>query len=453
MRNNSVGGDFTASSVVSVADFVRDAKRLLEASFRSFWLGGEVVDFHRAARSGNWYFSLREGETRVDCVFFAEDHARYAENPPAEGDSIEVFARPTVFAPRGRLQIVVRNFRAAGAGDRFRRHLELKKRLAALGWFADSRKRPLPPYARVVAVVASLAGAAIRDAARARDSRNPAVSLVVYPAPAQGADAPAKIAAAIRAAGARAASDGCEAIVVCRGGGDWDDLAAYNSEEVARAIVESPLPVVTGVGHESDETIADLAADVRAPTPTAAAAAAVFSRERAVADLRALAARARRGVDSKLLESAERIDFAARRARPRGGLLAPRLRLCNVADRLRLVARARIDADGANLARQKNRLAAGAGARRESADLRAAAARGRLRFAARAALRGCEARLRGAAAVVAAMNPQNILARGFAVARDKEGRVVRDAKTLTPGDEIDLRFAVGEATADIRKIK
>ena len=251
MRNNSVSGDFTASSVVSVADFVRDAKRLLEASFRSFWLGGEVVDFHRAARSGNWYFSLREGETRVDCVFFAEDHARYAENPPAEGDSIEVFARPTVFAPRGRLQIVVRNFRAAGAGDRFRRHLELKKRLAALGWFADSRKRPLPPYARVVAVVASLAGAAIRDAARARDSRNPAVSLVVYPAPAQGADAPAKIAAAIRAAAARAASDGCEAIVVCRGGGDWDDLAAYNSEEVARAIVESPLPVVTGVGTKA----------------------------------------------------------------------------------------------------------------------------------------------------------------------------------------------------------
>ena len=433
-------------AVCAVSEFVARARGVVEGEMKPLWVAGEIANFTRAA-SGHWYFVLRDDRAQVDCVMLARFAA--VANPPRNGDRAEVFGKPTVYEPRGRFQIAAQFLRAAGEGRLHQIFMERKKALAARGWFDAGRKRPLPLWPRRVGVVCSPQGAALRDVLKTAKARMPGIPVVVYPAPAQGADAAMKIAAAIRTAGQRGE---CDALVVCRGGGGMEELQAYNEEVVVAAIVESPAPVVCGIGHETDETLADFAADVRAATPTAAAAVVFPDREElrreCVLRIRNLHREANRRWD----EFAQRADFAAR------GLSRPESARSEKARAFATAAAALLSAAESALARNRNR-AKGLAARVHACapDAAVSAAEAELKTAERTlssavsvAMRGALAKTESAARTIAALNPQLVLRRGFSVVRDSSGAIVSDSSGLKTGDSLRLEFAKGGAEAEVR---
>ena len=413
------------------------------------WVGGEIMNFTRAA-SGHWYFVLRDERAQADCVMMARFAA--LAKPPRNGDQAEVFGRPTIYAPRGRFQLAAQFIRMSGAGRLHQIFMERKKEFADRGWFAADRKRPLPFWPRRLGVVCSPQGAAIRDVLKTAAARMPGIPIVIYPAPAQGEDAADRIAQAVREAGKRGE---CDALIVCRGGGGMEELWAYNEEQVIAAIVESPVPVVSGIGHETDETLADYAADWRAATPTAAAAAAIPDgdalRREAVLRGRNLRREAQRRWD----ELAQRADFAARAlARPEAARAEKARRFAGAAALFMAAAEselARARGRARDLAaRLRSHSPAAALAAAES-DLRAAERFVRAESA--RALREALARVESAARAMTALNPENILRRGFSVARDPSGAPVLDARQLRPGDALALQFARGAADAKVENIR
>ena len=252
--------------VYSVSRLNREVRGLLEGSLGSIWLEGELSNLARPA-SGHWYFSLKDEGAQVRCAMFRQRNARL-DLVPRDGMQVLVRARVGLYEPRGEFQLVIEHLEAAGEGELRRRFEALKRQLAAEGLFETTRKRPLPPLPSAIGVVTSATGAAIRDILQVLGRRFPAIPVVVYPVPVQGDGAGEQIATAIDLAGRRAEVD---VLIVGRGGGSLEDLWAFNEERVARAIGACPIPVVSAVGHEVDITIADLVADVRAPTPSAAA--------------------------------------------------------------------------------------------------------------------------------------------------------------------------------------
>jgi len=251
-----------ALPVLSVSELNRMARRALESQLPLLWVEGEVSNFTRAA-SGHWYFAIKDASAQVRCVMF-RGRNQFADFTPANGDHVEVRALPSLYEARGEFQLGVEQIRRAGAGRLYEAYLRLKAKLEAEGLFDPAKKRPLPRFPRRVGIVTSPQAAALHDVLTALARRMPGLPVVIYPTPVQGASAGAQIAAAIRAAGARAE---CDVLLVCRGGGSLEDLWAFNDEMVARAIAASPLPVVSGVGHETDFTLADFAADLRARRP------------------------------------------------------------------------------------------------------------------------------------------------------------------------------------------
>ncbi|HEY4801925.1 MAG TPA: exodeoxyribonuclease VII large subunit, partial [Paraburkholderia sp.] len=263
---------FSASSassgdvVVPVSALNRAIASMLERTFPLAWISGEVSNFTRAA-SGHWYFSIKDAQAQIRCVMF-RGRAQYAEFTPREGDRIEVRALVTMYEPRGELQLNVEAVRRTGQGRLYEAFLRLKAQLEAEGLFDPERKRALPSHPRAIGVITSMQAAALRDVLTTLCRRAPHVPVIVYPAPVQGAGSAEKLTAMLETANARNEVD---VLVLCRGGGSIEDLWSFNDETLARAIAASAIPVVSGVGHETDFTIADFAADVRAPTPTGAA--------------------------------------------------------------------------------------------------------------------------------------------------------------------------------------
>ena len=254
--------------VWSVGALVNAVAALVDQGFPACTVSGEIAGFSRAA-SGHCYFTLKDanGAASMRCAMFRRA-ATLLDFAPAEGQRVELRGRLGVYEPRGELQFIAEGMRAAGAGALYERFLRLRARLEAEGLFDPAAKRPLPRHPRAIGIVTSLAGAALHDVATTLARRSPHVGVVVYPSAVQGVDAPAALCAAIRLAGERREVD---VLVLCRGGGSLEDLWAFNDERVVRAVRAAPMHVVSGVGHETDVTLADLAADLRAPTPTAAA--------------------------------------------------------------------------------------------------------------------------------------------------------------------------------------
>ncbi len=255
--------------VWGVAALIHAVSDALAARFAVCTIRGEISGFSRAS-SGHCYLSLKDaegGSALIRCAMFRRA-ASLLDFAPADGQLVEVRGRLAVYEPRGELQFVIESMQRAGAGALFEQFLKLKTRLEAEGLFDPQRKRPLPRFPRRVGVVTSLGAAALHDVLTALARRAPHVEVIVYPSLVQGVEAPATIVSAIETAGQRAEVD---VLIVCRGGGSLEDLWAFNDERVVRAIVACPLPVLCGVGHETDVSLADFAADVRAPTPTAAA--------------------------------------------------------------------------------------------------------------------------------------------------------------------------------------
>jgi exodeoxyribonuclease VII large subunit len=370
----------TPAAAVSIVALTRTAQAVVEGAFTPLWIRGEVSDF-KAHRNGHWYFCLRDDEAQLRCVVWSRDRRRIPA-PPDDGMQIVAFGQLTVYAGRGEMQFAVTRMEAEGDGL-WRKALELTRaRLVADGLLDVARKRPIPRYPRRIAVITSRDGAALHDIHAVVQRRCPSVEIVLVPATVQGDSAPESLCYAIDQVARWGAAD---VVIIGRGGGAREDLRAFNDERVARALAACPIPTISAVGHEIDVSICDLVADVRAPTPSAAAEAAVpvqgELRERV------------RSVGSALAELAEEHVMRARQSaeetvRRIGGAAVRRI------DRRRLA----FEATGARLH---------------------------------------------------ALSPLATLERGYVIARDSGGRTIRSIAAVRGGDAIDIVFRDGTAAAEI----
>ncbi|MET0506605.1 MAG: exodeoxyribonuclease VII large subunit, partial [Burkholderiaceae bacterium] len=320
-----------AAPVITVSQLNREAARLLQGGLGRLWVGGELSNVTRAA-SGHWYFTLKDSRACVRAVMFRAAAARVAF-APAEGIQVEVLAAAGLYEARGDFQLTVERMREAGAGDLYRQFVRLKERLQAEGLFEAGRKRPLPARIRRVGLVTSPRGAAVHDVLATLRARAPRLDVILYPAAVQGERAPMELIAALDAAESRRE---CEVLLLVRGGGSIEDLCAFNDERVARRVAAAALPIVCGVGHESDFSICDFVADLRATTPTAAAVAVSRDRKADLVIVGRLALRLRTTARSRQQAGEQTIDLLARRLRPpRRQLADHRLALAHLARRLK----------------------------------------------------------------------------------------------------------------------
>lgn len=298
----------TRAAVISVSDICRGIQNSLRAAFPPAWVEGEIASF-MVASSGHCYFDLKDREAQISCVMYRSQYQSVGFEPKV-GDKIEVYAEPSLYMKRGRLQLTVNRIRKSGLGALYEEFLRLKAKLESEGLFSLELKRPVPSVPRTAAIVTSLKAAGLRDVIQTFEKRAPYVALEIYPASVQGSGAAAEIAEALRRAGE---SEKAEVILLVRGGGSFEDLACFNDERVARAIRMSPIPVITGIGHESDTTIADLAADLRAATPTAAAEHAAAAESDLMQRLGSLVNRLKRAEEGVMREASQRLDMAETR--------------------------------------------------------------------------------------------------------------------------------------------
>lgn len=438
-----------AADVVSVSWLNRAAREALEGSFPLMWIAGEVSTLTRAA-SGHLYFTLKDDQAQVRCTMW-RNRAQSLSFRLEHGMQVEVRALVTLFEPRGDYQLSVEAVRQAGVGNLYEAFLRLKARLEAEGLFDPARKRPLPRFPRGIAVVTSPQAAAWRDVTAALARRAPQVPVSLYPTPVQGDTAPALIAAAIQRAGARAATDGNDVLLLVRGGGSLEDLAAFNDERVARAIRACPLPVIVGVGHETDFSIADFSADLRAATPTAAAELASAAYVELRENLEQLAARLRRSMERRIDAAAQRLDRAAARlTHPRQRLERSQLRLTILDQGLRASMARHLASRQACVAGLGLRLKA---RRPDPAQKRAHldALGQRLQRATHGLLARHQARLDALQQHLAHLDPRAVLARGYSITRHADGSIVRSATNLTAGSSIRIEMSDGSVGATVNK--
>ena len=434
--------DLFASAALSVSELNRLAKSLLEDNLAGLWIAGEVSNLTRAA-SGHYYFSLKDSHAQVRCAMFKGTAQRFPTLK--EGDHIEVCGRIGIYEARGEFQITVSEVRLKGLGRLYEAYERLKAVLQAEGLFAAERKRPLPERPERIGVVTSLAAAALRDVVSTLKRRAPEIPVIVYPAAVQGADSAAQIARAVQTASERAE---CDVLIVCRGGGSIEDLWSFNEEPVARAIAACRIPVVSGVGHETDFTLADFAADVRAPTPTGAAELVSPNRAESLQSLRQAEGRLKEALRQRYYDASQKIDWLSRQIRhPRQKLDAQRVQAETLSRQLRHALQTVCRFQRQNVARQSELLRHLRPDTRQAdarlAQLQADLARGRRRIMADKAQL-----LEKQAGLLQAVSPQHILARGFSVVKNSRGQVIRDAALLKQGQKLHITFFEGEA--DVR---
>ena len=436
----------SGAEVLTVSALNRSVRDLLEHRFPLAWVAGEISNF-TLARSGHFYFSLKDEQAQVRCVMFRSRGA-YIDWQPRDGMQVEVRALVSLYEPRGDFQLNVEFMRRAGLGALYEAFLRLRDRLEREGLFAPAAKRDPPAFPRAIGVVTSRSAAALHDVLTTLARRNPSIPVVVYPTAVQGERAPVEIATALAAAGDRREVD---VLILCRGGGSIEDLWAFNDERVARAIRACPIPVVTGVGHETDLTIADFAADRRAPTPTAAAELVSPARDELRVQLDRLATRLRGCLERYLETRMQLLDHLARRVVHPGR---------------------RLEAQSALVAHLRSRLAQGAGrsldrerwrvralldrTRRQRPPIETLAAHvsqlvQRTRATAAGALAARVTRIEALARSLSHLDPRAVLERGYSVVRSADGRIVRRAASIAPGDLLDVTFAAGSAQARVER--
>ncbi len=439
--------------VLTVSQLTRAIRATLEGEFFEVWVEGEVSNF-RAPASGHWYFTLKDEASQLRAVLFRTEQTSIRFRPQ---DGMQVLARGrvTVYESRGEYQLVVQELEPRGRGALELAFQQLKERLDSEGLFAPERKKPLPFLPQGIGVVTSLTGAAIRDILRITFRRYPNLRVVLRPAKVQGEGAAGEVAKAI---GELNRVPGLDLIIVGRGGGSIEDLWAFNEEEVARAIAGSKLPVISAVGHEVDYTIADFVADLRAPTPSAAAELAVPEKVKLRAELISLRGRLERVALALLARCRERLD--SQRARrplrdPFGLLREGSQRADELALRLRRSRESfylRKRESWSHLNRSLLMLNPGgrvSSGRQVLLGLRSALERGlRLRLA------GMKERLSLAAGKLESLSPLSVLSRGYSICRRlPERAIVREARALKEGDRVEVRLSRGEVRCDVQEVR
>ena len=391
--------------IISVSELNRLARDVLEQSFPLFWVSGEISNFTRAA-SGHWYFSLKDESAQVSCVMFRGRNS-YLDWSPKEGDKVEARALVTLYEARGSFQLTIEFLQRAGAGALFEAFEKLKTKLQQEGLFDAAFKQAIPAHPKQIGIVTSSDAAALHDVLTTLRRRMPNIPVVIYPTPVQGKGASTQIANAINSAHQR---NECDVLIICRGGGSMEDLWQFNEEIVARAIANCKIPTISGVGHETDFTICDFVADVRAPTPTAAAELASPSRESLRNRLKQLREQLNRSSMFLVQQREQLLDYLARRMiSPAQQLDQQKRQLEQIIYRLNL-----------NMKQQLNRQ---------------------------------EKNLAQLAQNLQHLNPQAVLSRGYAFAQNKRGDIITNTTQIKPGDEINLTFDTGSAEAAITKIK
>ena len=391
------------TKVLTVTELNRLARDVLERSFPLFWVGGEISNFTRAA-SGHWYFSLKDTGAQVRCVMFRGRNS-YLDWVPKEGDKVEARALVTLYEARGDFQLTIEFLQRAGLGALFEAYERLRAMLQTEGLFDASRKKAIPKHPRQIGVVTSPDTAALRDVLTTLKRRMPSIPVVVYPTPVQGKGAAAAIAAAINQACQRAE---CDVLIICRGGGSIEDLWQFNEEIVARAIAACTIPTISGVGHETDFTITDFAADQRAATPTAAAELVTPDRIGLLRALQQQQQHMNRQISHELNRRMQQLDFLARR------LLSPAQQVAHKVSHL------------------------------QQLNLRLQAALSKL-------LQKQDQHLVRLAQNLSHLNPHAVLNRGYALVHTAEGEIVRSSSALTTGQSINLTFSQGAAEAMVTK--
>lgn len=421
-------GPTTAASrrVWAVGALCRAVADALEARFNPVAVRGEITGFSRAA-SGHCYFCLKDAQGQVRCAMFRRS-ASLLDFAPRDGELVEVTGRLGVYEQRGDLQLVVESMRRAGQGALFEQFLRLKAKLEAEGLFDGGRKRHLPLLPRSIGIVTSLGAAALHDVVTCLRRRAPHVRVVLAPAAVQGSQAPGELVAALESLYRMADRGGIDAILLVRGGGSIEDLWAFNDEQLARTIVRSPVPLVSGVGHETDFTIADFCADVRAPTPTAAAELAAQPRETWLAALGMMHDRLQEATFRRLDRASQRLDQAAAHlGRPSSRTAQQHLRIERHAQRLRFALAARLRRAQDALLAQRERLQAGLGERLAHAARRCERLEMRLQL----------------------LDPRLVLQRGYALLTDAaSGHPVTSVAQTHAGQA--LRAALADGEVDVR---
>ncbi len=400
--------EFTAnlspSKVITVTELNRMARNVLEQSFPLFWVTGEVSNFTRAA-SGHWYFSLKDAGAQVRCVMFKGRNS-YIDFLPREGDKIEARCTVTLYEARGDFQLTVEFVQRAGLGALFEAFERLKNKLMQEGLFDESGKLPIPKQPKQIGIVTSADAAALRDVLTTLRRRMPNIPVIIYPTPVQGKGAAQLIANAINTANARAE---CDVLIICRGGGSIEDLWQFNEEVVARAIANCAIPIVSGVGHETDFTICDFVADIRAATPTAAAELVTPSRDALLSSLRQLKVHLFRNLQFALNQRAQALDYLSRRLiSPTQQIVQQKFQLAQITSRLQNAALQLLNTRQQNLLRLSQNLQH--------------------------------------------LNPQAVLTRGYAFVHDTNGTIVNNSNQLSENDQVKLTFGTGSAEAVINKV-
>lgn len=444
-------GNFTATTtrdqVLTVTELNRHVAQVLQTRFSRIWVKGEISNFTQAA-SGHWYFSIKDSGAMVRAVMF-RSRAQATGIVPKVGDQFEFYAGVSLYEPRGDYQLIVESLRRAGRGDLHEAFLRLRDKLAAEGLFDVDRKVAVPAMPRAIGVVTSLAAAALRDVLTTLARRMPHIPVIVYPAPVQGAEAAGQLVQALQTAIDRAEVD---TLLLVRGGGSIEDLWSFNDERLARLVASSPIPVISGVGHETDFTICDFAADVRAPTPTAAAE---------------LAGRDRRQSLELVQNAGIRLDYAWRRLHERRTIQLDRAAagLVSPQERMRLQGE-RLDALRGRLARVGMAIP-----ERRKAALQLLVTRlphcvprvdigqdrlhdlaARMAAAMAARLEQAERRVDVATQTLHALSPRHVLARGYAIVRKSNQEVVKNALDLKIGDLLSVEFERGTAQVDVSNV-
>ena len=396
--------NLSPQQVLTVTQLNRLAREVLEQRFPLFWVSGEVSNFTRAA-SGHWYFSLKDASAQVKCVMFKGRNS-YVDFVPREGDKIEARATVTLYEARGDFQLTVEFVQKAGLGALFEAFERLKIKLEHEGLFDPTFKKAIPTHPQTIGIVTSLDAAAMRDVLTTLKRRNPNIGVIIYPTPVQGKGAAALIAKAIHTANERAEVD---TLIVCRGGGSMEDLWQFNEEVVARAIDDSAIPVISGVGHETDFTICDFVADLRAATPTAAAELACQDRSILKAHIQQLQSRLKRRMDTGLQAYAQQLDYLSRRLiSPAQQIAQQQSQLKQLQHRLQMSIQRSLQSHQQTLAHLNNSLLQ--------------------------------------------LNPDNVLARGYALVQKADGTLVKNSAQLQTGDTLKIALPVGKILAEVTQL-
>lgn len=441
----------TLDQVFTVSEINSEVKWILDTQFGSIWVEGELSNTMRA-RTGHMYFSIKDSRSQLRCAMFRNDNRRI-DFTPADGQKVLCRGRLGIYEARGDYQMIVDRMLETGAGALQQQFEKTKQRLHAEGLFDEAHKKTLPPYPSSIGFITSPTGAAIQDALNILKRRYPLAQVIVYPATVQGKTAAPSIVRMLQLANKRAE---CDVLLLIRGGGSLEDLWAFNEEPVARAVFASKLPVITGVGHEIDFTIADLVADLRAPTPSAAAELSSPDQRELAKRVQAIQQRAHRYFQQLQAESETVLQQLQRRLSNHhpSNRLRQRAQRCDELEmRLQRLINNQRNRSEERLKQLKARLgnlSPQLELKRRQTNLRGL--KSRLANAIESSLSNAELKLRSDTRALQAISPHNTLARGYAIVRKKSGSVVTASDQVASGESLDVHLAGGTIGVDVTEL-